>query len=170
MDPATPPFDRSDGSPVTTAPSRPPAPARRPVEILLVDDNPADVVFTRQVLRRTQVHSNLTVARDGEEALALLAGPSRPDLMLLDLNMPRMGGLEVLEVVKSDPDLRAIPVIVLTSSVADADVERAYESHVNAYIRKPVDLDDLTRIIEAIDQFWCTVAVLPGRGSVDARS
>jgi chemotaxis family two-component system response regulator Rcp1 len=145
-----------------TPTTRPADRAQRPIEILLVEDNAADVAFTRQVLRRSSLKGNLTVARDGEEALAVLAGPGRPDLVLLDLNMPRMDGLEVLEAVKGNPDLRAIPVIVLTSSIADEDVERAYASHVNAYIRKPVGLEDLSRIIDAIDLFWCTVAVLPG--------
>jgi CheY-like chemotaxis protein len=159
MDPVSPTTARR---PDGTSGPRPDRPAGRGVDILLVEDNPADIAITRQVLRRNALDGHLTVARDGEEALALLAGPYRPDLVLLDLNMPRMGGLEVLEAIKGDPGLCPIPVIVLTSSVADQDVERAYAGHANAYIRKPVDLDDLSRIIAAIDQFWCSVAVLPG--------
>jgi CheY-like chemotaxis protein len=137
---------------------------RRPVEILLVEDNPADVAFTQQVLRRSSLNGNLAIARDGEEALALLRGPCRPDLLLLDLNMPRMGGIELLDAVKGDFALRSIPVLVLTSSVAESDVDRAYGHHVNAYIRKPTNLAELTAIITAIDLFWCSVAVLPTPG------
>jgi CheY-like chemotaxis protein len=149
-------------------PSRGPDDGLRPVQILLAEDNPADVAIIRQVLRRSRLDAELSVARDGEHVLECLA-TRRPDLLLLDLNMPRMGGLEVLDRIKADPDLRTIPVIVLTSSIAEADVERAYHSHVNAYIRKPIDLDGLTRVVDAIDGFWCTVAVLAGRGLAGAR-
>jgi CheY-like chemotaxis protein len=156
MDPGMPTTDELDGP-------------RRPVEILLAEDNPADVAIIQQVLRRTSLNGNLSVVRDGEEVLTRLAGPDRPDLLLLDLNMPRLGGLEVIEQVKGDPRLRVIPVIVLTSSIAEGDVERAYRSHVNAYIRKPMDLHGLTRVVRAIEVFWCSVAVLAGHGRAGDR-
>jgi CheY-like chemotaxis protein len=147
----------------------------RPIEILLVEDNAADVLFTRQVLDRSELDCRLTVARDGEEALVVLrregahADTPRPDLVLLDLNMPRMNGLELLEVVKSSPELCTIPILILTSSIADDDVQRAYSQHVNAYIRKPVDLNSLSDIVHAISQFWCTVVVLPSNRSLGRR-
>jgi CheY-like chemotaxis protein len=147
----------------------------RPIDILLVEDNAADVALTRQVLQRSHLVSRLMVARDGEEALATLrregshVDAPRPDFVLLDLNMPRMSGLEVLEVVKASPDLCAIPVLVLTSSVAEDDVQRAYSSHVNAYVRKPMDLASLADLVDAIDRFWCTMAVLPSHQSLGRR-
>ena len=159
-----------DLGPGAPAPGRGAASAEsggRPLEILLVEDNAADVLLTQQILRRCRVRTTLTVARDGEEALAVLGagGPPptgpRPDLVLLDLNMPRMGGLEVLDTVKADPDLAAIPVIVLTSSVDDRDIEQAYRRHANAYVRKPGDLTSLADVMAAIGTFWGTVAVLP---------
>jgi|1186.fasta_scaffold548507_1 CheY-like chemotaxis protein len=147
-----------EGAPDGTAPA---APA---LDILLVEDNAADVMFTRQILRRCRIRTNLSVARDGEEALAVLAVGKRPDLVLLDLNMPRMGGLELLTALKDHPDLVTLPVIVLTSSIDDDDIEQAYRSHANAYVRKPTDLQSLAAVISAIEGFWGTVAVLPPSG------
>jgi two-component system, chemotaxis family, response regulator Rcp1 len=139
----------------------------RPVEILLVEDNPGDVRLTREALRDSKVLSTLAVVRDGEEALAYLrreppfAAVPRPDLILLDLNLPRRDGREVLASVKADPALRSIPVVILTSSDAERDIARAYELNANCYITKPVDLDQFTTVVRAIEDFWFTVVRLP---------
>jgi two-component system, chemotaxis family, response regulator Rcp1 len=140
-----------------------------PIEILLVEDNPADVVLTEAVLAEAKVANRLWVARDGKEAMEFLRretrhpGSPRPDLMLLDLNLPRKGGLEVLAEMKADRELRAIPVVVLTTSAAERDVLAAYDQHVNAYITKPVDLDQFVAVVRAVDDFWLAVVRLPGR-------
>jgi CheY-like chemotaxis protein len=139
----------------------------RPVEILLVEDNPGDVRLTREALKEGKVHNHLHVAPDGVEALAFLnrEGPYahavRPDLILLDLNLPRKGGREVLEVIKSDASLRHIPVVILTSSQAEQDIARAYDLHANCYITKPVDLDQFITVVKSIEDFWFTVVKLP---------
>ena len=140
----------------------------RPIEILLVEDSPGDVRLTREALRDAKVSNNLHVARDGVEALAFLRreGPQyaecpRPDLILLDLNLPRRDGREVLEEVKADPDLRHIPVIVLTTSQAEEDVLRSYQLHANAYVTKPVDFDHFIEAIKQIDHFFVSVVQLP---------
>jgi chemotaxis family two-component system response regulator Rcp1 len=140
-----------------------------PIEILLVEDNPADVVLTEAVLAEAKVANRLWVARDGKEAMEFLRREARhpesprPDLMLLDLNLPRKGGLEVLAEMKADQALRAIPVVVLTTSSAERDVLAAYDQHVNAYITKPVDLDQFVAVVRAVDDFWLAVVRLPGR-------
>ena len=119
----------------------------RPVELLLVEDSPGDVRLTIEALKEGRVINNLTVVQDGEEAIAFLrrqgryAGAPRPDLILLDLNLPRKSGMEVLAEIKTDPDLKLIPVVVLTTSQAEEDVLRSYELHANCYIVKPVDLE-----------------------------
>ena len=142
----------------------------RPVRVLLVEDNPGDVRLVREALAEGTVPSELSVARDGVEALAFLrrgdghADAPRPDVILLDLNLPRMDGREVLQAVKSDPSLRTIPVVVLTSSEADRDIAQAYALHANCYVPKPVDLDRFIAVIHSIQQFWFTVARLPGEG------
>ncbi|HEX8362851.1 MAG TPA: response regulator [Longimicrobium sp.] len=139
----------------------------RPIEVLLVEDNPGDVRLTREALKEGKVHNNLHVAPDGVEALAFLrregayADAVRPDLILLDLNLPRKGGREVLEEVKSDPSLRHIPVVILTSSQAEQDIARAYDLHANCYITKPVDLDQFITVVKSIEDFWFTVVKLP---------
>ena len=139
----------------------------RPVEILLVEDNPGDVRLTREALREGKVRNNLYVAADGVEALRFLrregehADAVRPDLVLLDLNLPRKDGREVLEEVKADPSLRHIPVVVLTSSQAEQDIARAYDLHANCYVSKPVDLDQFIHVVRSIEDFWFTIVKLP---------
>ncbi len=139
----------------------------RPVEVLLVEDNPGDVRLTREALKEGRIRSNLHVARDGVEALAFLrrrgeyAAAPRPDLILLDLNLPRKDGREVLTEIKEDAALRQIPVVVLTSSQAEEDICRAYDLHANCYITKPVDLDQFINVVRSIEDFWFTVVKLP---------
>jgi CheY-like chemotaxis protein len=143
------------------------APISRAVEILLVEDNPGDVRLTREALKEGKIRNNLNVASDGVEALRYLrregphAGAARPDLILLDLNLPRMDGREVLEAVKQDPSLRHIPVVVLTSSAAEQDIVRAYELHANCYVSKPVDLDQFIHVVKSIEDFWFSIVKLP---------
>lgn len=139
----------------------------RPVEILLVEDNPGDVRLTREALKEGKIRNNLNVAGDGVEALRYLRreGPyaqaTRPDLILLDLNLPKMDGREVLEAVKADPALRLIPVVVLTSSAAEQDIARAYDLHANCYVSKPVDLDQFIHVVKSIEDFWFSIVKLP---------
>ncbi|MET0398611.1 MAG: response regulator [Longimicrobiaceae bacterium] len=139
----------------------------RPIDILLVEDNPGDVRLTREALREGKIRNNLHVARDGVEALAFLrregehADAPRPDVILLDLNLPRKSGREVLSEVKQDPALRQIPVVVLTSSNAEEDILRAYDLHANCYISKPVDLEQFIKVVRSIEDFWFTVVKLP---------
>ncbi len=137
------------------------------VEILLVEDNPGDVRLTKEALRDGRVKNNLHVVVDGVAALAFLrkegeyhAAP-RPDLILLDLNLPRKNGRETLAEIKSDPELRTIPVVVLTTSMDEQDVLRAYEFNANCYINKPVDLDQFLQVIRSIEDFWLTIVRLP---------
>lgn len=134
-----------------------------PVEILLVEDNPGDVRLTEEALKEGKVRATLSVARDGEEALAWLrrAGRKLPDLILLDLNLPRKDGREVLREIKADPHLKSIPVVVLTTSDAEQDIAQAYALHANCYITKPVDLEQFIQVIRAIDDFWLTLVKLP---------
>jgi CheY-like chemotaxis protein len=137
------------------------------VEILLVEDNPGDVRLTREALREGKVHHRLHVAVDGVAALAYLhregdhAEAPRPDLILLDLNIPKKDGRQVLEEIKADPALSRIPVVVLTTSQAAEDVARTYALHANCYINKPVDFDQFMRVIRAIEDFWFSVVRLP---------
>jgi CheY-like chemotaxis protein len=140
------------------------------IDILLVEDNPADVRLTREALRDAKVTNRLNVVADGVAALDYLyrrgdhAGATRPDLVLLDLNLPRKDGREVLEEIKSDPRLRSIPVVVLTTSRAEEDVLRSYDLHANCYITKPVDLGQFLAVVRAIDDFWLAVVRLPPTG------
>jgi two-component system, chemotaxis family, response regulator Rcp1 len=142
-------------------------PTARPIEILLVEDNPGDVRLTKEALREGKVANNLSVAADGVEALAFLrregphANAARPDLVLLDLNLPRKDGRQVLAEIKNDADLRRIPVVVLTTSKAEEDILRTYDLHANCYIAKPVDLEQFIRVVKSIDDFWLTVVRLP---------
>ena len=145
--------------------------AGRPIEILLVEDSSTDVMLAEEALDRAKMRNNLHVVKDGVEAMAFLrregpyANVPRPDLVLLDLNMPRKDGREVLAEVKADDDLKYIPVVVLTTSQAQADVLRAYGLHANCYISKPVDFEQFTDVVRAIDQFWFTVVTLPTGGT-----
>ena len=138
-----------------------------PVEILLVEDNPGDYRLTQEALREGKVYNNLHWAKDGVEALDFLnrrgkhAAAPRPDIILLDLNLPKKDGREVLSEIKGDEDLRAIPVVVLTTSKAEEDVLRSYDLHANCYVTKPVDLDKFIVVVQSIDRFWLTVVTLP---------
>jgi len=139
----------------------------RPVEILLIEDNPADVRLTQEALIEGKVLNNLTVANDGVEGLAVLrregkhANVARPDIIFLDLNLPKKDGREVLMEIKQDDSLRRIPVVVLTTSRAEQDLLRTYDLHVNCYIVKPVDLDQFVTVVQSIEDFWFTVVKLP---------
>ena len=139
----------------------------RPIEILLVEDNPGDVRLTQEALGEAKVRNNLAVAKDGVEALAFLrreapfVDAARPDLILLDLNLPRKDGREVLSEIKADPELRRLPVVVLTTSSAEKDVLESYNLYANCYITKPVDLDQFVRIVSSIEDFWLTIVKLP---------
>ena len=141
----------------------------RPSDVLLVEDNPSDVYLTQVAFRRSAAESEIHVVEDGIQAMAFLrqelpyANAPRPDLVLLDLNLPRKDGYKVLAEMKADPDLRRIPVIVLTTSTAEADVDRCYQSHANCYISKPVDFDEFERVIQEIESFWFQCATLPRR-------
>lgn len=141
--------------------------AGNPIEILLVEDNPGDVRLTIEALKEGKVVNNLSVATDGVEALDFLcrrgkhADAPRPDIILLDLNLPRKNGREVLKEIKGDPLLRRIPVVVLTTSSAEEDIARSYDLHVNCYITKPVDIERFIEVVKAIDEFWFTIVRLP---------
>ena len=144
-----------------------PQPAGRPVEILLVEDSPGDVRLTKEALREGKVRNNLSVVTDGVEALAFLrregryAAAPRPDVILLDLNLPRKDGREVLAEVKADERLRRIPVVILTTSRDEQDVLESYDLHANCYLTKPVDLDQFIAVVRSIETFWLTVVTLP---------
>ena len=141
----------------------------RPIEILLVEDNPGDVRLTQEALREGKVRNHLHVAADGVEALEFLrregqhAHAPQPDLILLDLNLPKKGGREVLAEIKEDPELRRIPVVILTVSKAEEDVLKSYNLHANCYITKPVNLDQFLEVVKSIEDFWLTVVMLPPR-------
>lgn len=139
----------------------------RPIEVLLVEDDEGDVVITREALKEGKVRSRLHVVGDGVEALAYLrrtgrhTGAIRPDLVLLDLNLPKRDGRQVLREIKRDHDLRRIPVIVLTTSAADEDVLYSYDLHANAFVTKPVDFDRFVEVVRRIDDFFISVVRLP---------
>ncbi|HSL29054.1 MAG TPA: response regulator [Anaerolineales bacterium] len=139
----------------------------RPIEILLVEDNPGDVRLTQEVFKEGKVRNQLNVAWNGEEALDYLrrqgrfASAPRPDVILLDLNLPRKGGKEVLAEIKADPKLRCIPVVILTTSQADKDIAESYDQHANCYIVKPVDLDHFINVVRTIEGFWLQIVKLP---------
>ncbi len=138
-----------------------------PIEILLVEDSPGDIRLTREALRDAKVQNNLHIAIDGIEAMLFLnrdgthAEAPRPDLILLDLNLPRMSGREVLEQIKLDAELKSIPVVILTTSSAEEDIIRSYQLHANCYITKPVDLDQFMKVVKTIDNFWLAIVKLP---------
>jgi chemotaxis family two-component system response regulator Rcp1 len=139
----------------------------RPIDILMVEDSIDDIEITIEALKSTKINNNLVSVRDGIEAMALLrregefADAVRPDLILLDLNMPRMDGRQVLEQIKSDADLQKIPVVVLTTSEAEEDVLKAYELHANCYITKPVGIEQFIKVVKSIEDFWFSVVRLP---------
>ncbi len=141
----------------------------RPIEILLVEDNPGDVRLTQEALKEGKVMNVLNTVGNGEEALAYLrrqgayARTTRPDLILLDLNLPRKSGQEVLAEIKDDPELRRIPVVILTVSEAEQDIIKSYNLHANCYITKPVNLEQFMEVIKTIEDFWLTVVMLPPR-------
>jgi two-component system, chemotaxis family, response regulator Rcp1 len=141
--------------------------AAPPIEILLVEDNPGDVRLTKEALKEGKVYNNLHWAKDGVEALEFLRregshkNAPRPDIILLDLNLPKVDGREVLSIIKNDSHLKHIPVVVLTTSKADEDVLRSYELHANCYVTKPVDLEKFIVVVQSIDRFWLTVVTLP---------
>ena len=139
----------------------------RPINILLVEDNPGDARLTIEALRDAKVRNELNVARDGVEAMAMLrredgyGDAPRPDLILLDLNLPRKDGRQVLAEIKSDENLRRIPVAVLTTSQAEQDILASYDLHANCYITKPVDLNEFVRVVQGIENFWLSIVKLP---------
>ncbi|RAU91669.1 response regulator [Mycobacterium colombiense] len=146
-------------------------PEGRAIDILLVEDDPGDELITREAFEHNKLKNRLHVAHDGEEGLNYLyrrgefADAPRPDLILLDLNLPKYDGRQLLEKVKSDPDLARIPVVVLTTSSAEEDILKSYKLHANAYVTKPVDLDQFMKAVRQIDEFFVQVVRLPGNGS-----
>lgn len=142
----------------------------KPVEILMVEDNPGDARLVVEAFKDGKVRNNLTIVEDGVEAMAFLRKEGkyknalRPDLMLLDLNMPRKDGREVLAEIKSDENLKRIPVVILTTSEAEEDILKSYNLHANCYIKKPVNLDQFIKIVKSIEGFWFTVVKLPPNG------
>ncbi len=138
-----------------------------PIEVLLVEDSPGDVRLTREAFKDAKVHVNLHVAPDGTEAMAFLlrtgehSTAPRPDLILLDLNLPKKDGREVLEEIKKNDNLKTIPVVILTTSASDADILRSYMLHANCYITKPVDLQGFLTVVKSIDGFWLSIVQLP---------
>lgn len=139
----------------------------RAIEILLVEDNPADVRLTMEALKESKIHNKLNVVENGIEAMDYLrqkgqfSDASLPDIVLLDLNLPKKDGREVLQEIKGDESLRRIPVVILTTSQAEQDIMKAYDLYANCYIQKPVDLDQFLRVIRSIEDFWLTIVKLP---------
>jgi CheY-like chemotaxis protein len=139
----------------------------RAAEFLLVEDNPGDVRLTCEALTESKVKNNLSIVGDGMEAMAFLhregkyADAPRPDVILLDLNLPKKNGLEVLAEIKADASLKRIPVVIITSSEAEQDVLRTYDLHVNCYVNKPVDLEQFIKVVQSIETFWLTIVKLP---------
>lgn len=139
-----------------------------PIEILLVEDNPGDVLLVREALKSAKVRNNLHVAEDGVQAIEFLKGEGsnaeqkvRPGLVLLDLNLPKKDGREVLAEAKGSPELRAIPIVVMTSSKSEEDIWKAYDLQANCYITKPVDFEQLMRVVQTIEDFWLNLVQLP---------
>lgn len=139
----------------------------RAIEILLVEDNPGDVRLTQEALKENKIRNNLHVAKDGVEAMKFLrkmnghSGSPRPDLILLDLNLPKKDGREVLTEIKTDEKLRSIPVVILTTSDAEDDVAKAYQMYANCYVRKPIDLNRFIEVVRIIENFWLSIVELP---------
>ncbi len=140
---------------------------KRPIDILLVEDNPGDVRLTREAFKENNLSNKLFIVKDGEEAMYFLRREGaykdaiRPGLILLDLNLPRKDGREVLAEIKADPDLRQIPVVILTTSESDDDISRSYGLYANCYITKPVDMHEFVKVVEAVEHFWLSVVNLP---------
>ena len=138
-----------------------------PIEILLVEDSPGDVRLTEEAMIDSRVKNKLNVVMDGEEAMRYLkregeySDANIPDLILLDLNLPRKDGREVLKEIKQDPELKRIPVVILTTSRSEQDILKTYESHANCYISKPVDLEEFLRVVRSINDFWLSIVKLP---------
>jgi chemotaxis family two-component system response regulator Rcp1 len=141
----------------------------KPIDILLVEDNPGDIRLTQEAFKSGKVRNKLYITRDGAEAMDFLhqrgkfQDVPRPDLILLDLNLPKKDGREVLVEIKDETDLRRIPVVVLTTSKSDEDILHSYDLHANCYIPKPVDLDEFVRVIRSIESFWLTIVKLPNQ-------
>jgi two-component system, chemotaxis family, response regulator Rcp1 len=139
------------------------------IHVLLVEDSPGDIRLTQEALKDAKIHINLQVVRDGEQAMSFLmregefANAPRPDLILLDLNLPKKDGREVLKEIKESLTLKIIPVVILTTSASEADILRSYSLHANCYITKPVSLDGFLTVVKSIDNFWMSVVKLPGR-------
>ena len=142
-----------------------------PIEILLVEDNSGDVRLTQEALKEAKVHNHLTVASDGVDALAILRkqgnydAAATPDNILLDLNLPKISGTEVLAQIKNDKALKQIPVVIVTSSKAEEDVAKSYNLHANCYVTKPIDLDQFIKMVRSIEDFWFTIVRLPAHKS-----
>ena len=139
----------------------------RPVQILLVEDNPGDVQLTREALENCKMYNSLHVAEDGEKALNFLykqegyeTAPT-PDLIILDLNLPKVDGKEVLQQIKTDERLQSIPVVILTTSKAEEDIARSYKLHANCYIQKPLDFERFIEVVHSIEDFWISIVILP---------
>lgn len=138
-----------------------------PIVILLVEDNPGDVRLTQEAFRDAKVRNDLYVVEDGEKALKLLRRENgfrdvpRPDIILLDLNLPKKSGQEILAEIKADPSLRRIPVVILTTSKAEEDILKSYDLHANCFVTKPVDFDQFLRVVQSIQEFWLSVVKLP---------
>lgn len=143
----------------------------KPINILLVEDNPGDVLLTKKALAQSRVLNTLQVVMDGDAALALLrrqgkyADAARPGLILLDINLPGMSGLEVLKEIKTDDDLRRLPVIMLTTSRAETDIVQAYTEYASCYITKPIDMQDFFNVVKTMEDFWLTIVELPNRSA-----
>jgi CheY-like chemotaxis protein len=141
----------------------------RPIRILLVEDNPADVRLTIEARKDAKVNNEIAVAQDGHEAMRMLRREGdhvdafRPDIILLDLNLPRRSGHEVLAELKSDPALKRIPVVIMTSSDGEDDIMRSYDLHANCYVTKPLDLRQFSRVVQSLDDFWFSIVRLPGQ-------
>lgn len=139
----------------------------KPIDILLVEDNPADVRLTQEAFKGTTIPNNLHVVRDGTEAMAFLEQTGRfthairPDMILLDLNLPKKDGREVLSLIKQSPEFKRIPVVILTTSKTEEDIAHTYEHHANCFITKPADLDEFLDVVKSIEQFWLSIVQLP---------
>lgn len=139
----------------------------KPIQILLVEDNPGDIRLTQEMLKESKLHNTLHIVEDGEEAMAFLrctgkyTSAPRPDLVLLDLNLPKKDGRQVLIEIKTDENLRRIPVVILTTSTEEEDILKAYDHYVNCYISKPVELDQFAKVVKAIEDFWFSIVKLP---------
>lgn len=141
----------------------------RPADILLVEDSPADILLTREIFEESKILANLHVVEDGQAALDYLRRAKQgddavvPDLILLDLNLPKKGGIEVLSEIKSDPELRRVPVVMLTTSDDEVDVLESYDRHANSYITKPIDFEQFSQVVRTLEDFWFSVVRLPDR-------